>query len=131
RSSTGRLVTMGMMGRRLFATASAISLLAAVLVAVLWVWSYSDQAENGSLYGGLVVWNPVRVRAFGGATYIYNQNVPYTGSIIGILSANGTRPRWPQVAGFDGGGVYYRYITSPGELPGGTCWTLAFPLFYP
>ena len=85
---------MGMMGRRLFATASAISLLAAVLVAVLWVWSYSDQAENGSLYGGLVVWNPVRVWAFGGATYIYNQNVPYTGSIIGILSANGTRPRW-------------------------------------
>src|SRR5215469_13499291 len=100
-------------------------------MAVLWVWSYSDQAFNGLMQGGLVVWNPVRTGIYDGDVYIYNQKLPYRGSTIGISSANGTKPRLPRVAGFDGGGVHYRYITWPGHLPGGTCWTLEVPLFYP
>jgi hypothetical protein len=115
------------MRRRLFAAASAISLLFCIGTLTIWLISNDESWEGG----GLRVSEGLRVGMSGGWLALYNQSQPFFDGTIGVSSAFGPQPRWPDARSLRFPGFHYLHITWPGEWPGGTLWTFAIWLGYP
>lgn len=107
------------MRRRFFTILSALSLLQCVATATLWACDLSDHT-------GWTVAGTVRVGIFGRSASVYNESLPYSGSIIGFTS-KGARSFEPVTSAFDFAGIYYRHHR---WRTGRTYWTLTVPTVY-
>src|SRR5438445_8007326 len=104
-----------------------ICLAASVVVIGLYGFSYALDPMTSSHHLHLA--ENLNIGVFRGALWIYNRDLPYMGSIVGIAGTNGdgVAAQKPQVSGVDFPGIYYRSIKAP-------TWamrTLAVSLVYP
>ena len=117
------------MRRRLFNFVAALSLLLCLELAVQWPLSYCAEPGPGSISrvmpDGYLLGKGIRVVAFHGNVSVYNQGIPYRGSIITLS------PKRLRVVGFDFPGICFRHFTWPGRWPGDTYWTLTVWIVYP
>jgi len=100
------------MKRRLFTLASTVSLALCACLCLLLPISYEFRQ-------GIRLHDKLRIGAFDGRLCLYNDELPYNGSIIGI--AGSTVPR---TVSWDCAGIYFRHF----QWPDATLWTLKVPL---
>lgn len=109
-----------MIRRWLFTGVSVLSLLLCVATVVLWICEFPPERAALRIIG------PVRGSIFGRSASLYNQSLPYSGSII-ALSALGGPSSDPVRSAFDFAGVHYRCFR---WQSGRTYWTLTLPTLY-
>lgn len=95
---------------------SGLLILFCVVILVLWPVSYQlDEHKHW-----LPLSHNIRITANCGKLSIYNETLPYNGSIIGIAGSN-----WPITKSFDAAGIYYCRF----DWPARTYWTLSIPMW--
>lgn len=113
---------------------SVVSLLLCLATAGVGIWSENPVGmpwtTSQLVPDGYPLGHGIRILAYKDEISLYNQSVPYCGSVIGVTSA-GSRSPWPREIAFDFPGVYFRHFTWPGVFPGGTYWTLTVSIVWP